>query len=136
MGLFSSSSSSKQFTTSQNQGFSEVAGPATGINVNITTGSKSRSNVSPVINLTDQGAIARANELASASLFQVQNAVGALGGFLNQALGVVSASQSQVIEAVSSANRTETENLGLAALKWGALAFGVYALARVFWKKG
>lgn len=138
-GAFSSSSKTKVDTTSQayNTGFSEIAGPATSVNFSLVgTRIGKKATFAPTIALTDHGALARANEIAGASLFQVQNAVGALGGFFTQALGAVSASQSQAVEAVSSSNRTETENLGLAALKWGALAFGAYALARIFWKKG
>lgn len=129
-----SSSSTKQYTGSQAAGFSEIAGPATSVNLSFQGKVSKKATFAPQITLTDQGAIKEARAIAEQSGRQVELFAGTLASALGDAFAGIQSSTGQAIEAVSSSNRSETENLGLAALKWGALAFGAYALARIFWK--
>lgn len=134
IGAFSSDSRTRVDTrnTPFSTGFSETSGPATSINLNIATGTKSRSYVNPTINLTDQGALKAASDIAARSLDEVQSFGARLESALVKALAAVSAQSDTAIEAVSSANRSETENIGLAAIKWGALVLGGFFLMRAF----
>lgn len=134
-GPFSSDSTTRVTTTSQafNTGFSEIAGPATSVNVSLV-GAKvgKRGTLAPVINLTDQGALAAAQEISRQSLAGIELLGSRLEGALGAALAAVTGQGREAIAAVESANRGEVENLGLAAIKWGALLGGGYFLARAF----
>lgn len=101
MGLFSkskSSSSSKVYTTTQNAGFSEVAGPAAsnqGSDTNNITGDGNigfRGNGNTV-SVLDGGAIDRAF------------------GFAENAMNTASGNVRESIEAVTDAARAETESV-------------------------
>jgi len=116
-------------STAFNTGFSDIAGPATSINLNIA-GKKAKAPISAVVNLTDQGALKAASDIATRSLDEVQSFAARLEAALTNALAALSAQSGTAIEAVSSANRSETENLGLAAIKWGTLALGGFFLMR------
>lgn len=131
-GPFSSESRSSVSTVSTafNTGFSDIAGPASSVNLNIASGKKSKAPISAVVNLTDQGALKAASDIATRSLDEVQSFAARLEAALTSALAAVSAQSGTAIEAVSSANRSETENLGLAAIKWGTLALGGFFLMR------
>ena len=131
-GLISSSSTPISSPTSFGAGFSEVGGTVQPINVNISGKVKSKAGVSPVINLTDHGAVAAAAKVSSESLKQVELIGTRLSATVDKVLQAITASTKVSTEAVSSANRTETENLGLAAIKWGALVAGAFVLARSF----
>lgn len=134
-GPFSSESRTRVTTTSSafNTGFSEIAGPATSINVNVTGGGK-KSATSTVINLTDQGAIKAAQSISEQSTRQVELFSGTVAEAIAGALAAVRGSSDSAVAAVLESQRGEVENIGLSLVKWGALAFAVYALARVFWK--
>jgi len=133
-GPFSSESTTKVDTTStaQNTGFSEIGGPAT--SVDFVFGGKYKigkgGTFSPIVNLTDQGALAAALEMSNQSLRGIDLLGSRLEGALDKALSAITGQGALAIDAVGSANRTELENLGLAAIKWGALLGGGYFLAR------
>ncbi len=144
-GPFSSESSTRVDTrnTAFNTGFSEIGGAATSVNLDL--GGKVKLGkgaiLQPTFQLTDQGAINAAQELASASIKSVEllgsNLSSTLEAFAasiraqgNDLIGAVTSANRASIEAVSSANRTEVENLGLAAIKWGALALGGWFVLR------
>lgn len=145
VGPFSSESTTRVDTrnTAYSTGFSEVSGPATSLNLDL--GGKIRvgkgGTLQPLIQLTDQGALNAAVQVSKQAQESVAAFGGKLEGLLTKAIEAVTASSSraaqavqaqgsEAIEAVSSANRTETENLGLAAIKWGALVAGGFLLVR------
>lgn len=121
-GIFSPSSTPTSAPTAFSQGFSEIGGAVQPVNVNIA-GSKvgKHATVQPIINLTDQGAINAAIELSN----QSQKSVELLGSRLEAGFAAA-------IDAVRAAGRSETETLGLAALKWGALVAAAFLAARAF----
>jgi hypothetical protein len=131
-GPFSSESSSTVETTSTafNQGFSEIGGAATSINLNIA-GKKSKGGISPVINLTDQGAIKAAQEISSASIRSVELFGSNLTQLFEELGNQLRGQGADAISAVTEANRGEVENIALQAMKWGALALAVYLATRV-----
>jgi hypothetical protein len=116
MGLFSSKSSTQTETTSQNAGFSEIGGSATSINLNL------KDNRSGTVNVLDGGAITKAFDFAGAAQSQALKQVELAGA---QSAALVKES----IAAVSESARNETENVTLAAVKWGALALIAWAVA-------
>lgn len=132
MPLIGSSSRASSSQVSQGQGFSEIAGPATAINLNISAGKK--SSVNPIINLTDQGAVRAAQGIAERSVQQVETLGVGLADLIGQAFSASQAATSQAIGAAVESQRGEVENLGLAVAKWGALAAAVYFAARAFGK--
>lgn len=133
-GPFSSDSKTTVETTStaQNTGFSEIGGPAT--SVNLVFGGKYKVGkggaFSPIVNLTDQGALKAAVDLSNQSIHGIELLGGRLQDTLKDALAAITGQNTQAIEAVGAANRTELENIGLTAIKWGALLGGGYLLAR------
>lgn len=132
LGAFSSESTTRVDTrnTPFSSGFSEIAGPATTINLNLATGTKSRSTLNPIINLTDQGALNAAMEISSQNLRGIELLGGRLEDSFKAALLALAGQSTGAIDAVGAANRGEVENLGLAAIKWGALVAGGYFLLR------
>ena len=112
MGLFSSSkSSTTNLTTTQNTGFSDVTGQALAL--------QGEGNV---VNLTDQGALKVANDIAAQAFDQVD--------LVNSR---ASSSIAQAVEAVAESAREESENLvgnfkSLAIM--GILAWAVVGFAK------
>lgn len=103
MGLFSSKSKSTttNYTTTQNAGFSEIGGSALALQ-----GSNN------AVSFSDQGAIQAATDIATQSLRQVELA----GSNTRATVG-------EAVKAVTESARAETENIVLTAVKWGAIAF-------------
>ncbi len=136
MGLLASSrSSTLNAPTAFNTGFSEIGGPATSVNVNLT-GAKvgKRGTLAPVINLTDQGALAKAAEISAQSQRSVQELGGTLADAIGRAFTATQEATAASIAAVSESQRGEVENVSLSLVKWGALAAAAYFAARIFWK--
>ena len=139
-GLFSPSSTTIATPFAGNAGFSET-GQATSVNVNLSGKVKAKGSIQPVINLTDQGALNAALELSSKSIKSIEllgstlsSALTGLGAQIrgqgNDLIEAVSSANRTSIDAVSSANRSEVENLGLTAIKFGTLALGAFFLFR------
>ena len=63
----------------------------------------------------------------------VEGITAALADSGDRVVDAIAAANKTAIGAVSEANRTEIENLGLAAIKWGALALAAYLAARAVW---
>ncbi len=117
-GFFGSGAkSSETSTTTQNSGFSEVAGAATSFNV--TGGGK---NSSQVFNVLDAGAVQGSLSLASLVASQSLNQVELAGGR-------ASAQISAALDAVSANARSDSENFGQQAIKWGAIVAVVIVIA-------
>jgi hypothetical protein len=114
VNILGSSAKTTSNPTSQNAAFSEIAGPANSLNLNLTSG-KSSSNV---INALDGGAINSAFGFAGESLRQVE-----LAG--ERASAQISAAMS----AVSENARSDSGNFGQQAIKWGAIVAVVVAFA-------
>lgn len=116
MGIFDSKSSSETTNTSQNAGFSEISGIASSLN--LTTGKKSKYTT---VNVTDGGAVKSALDFAGQALKQVELAGANARGSLQDAIGSVTESA-----------RSDSENVAVTLIKWGALAalviFGLRAL--------
>lgn len=117
-------SKSKSSTTSQNSGFSEIAGPATSLNVNAGGGKGS----STVINALDGGAVDGALRFAGdaleKSLRQVEIAGSSSAGLVGSAL-----------KSVAESARSETENVLIQGGKWVVIAViavaGFFALGKL-----
>lgn len=119
MGFLDSKSDARQ--TSQNAGFSEVAGPAQSLNV--TGGGKKSAQV---INVLDGGAVAGAFQFAGDALERSLRQVEVAGTQASSAIG-------SAIGAVKESARSETENVFLQGGKW--LVIGLVAVAG-FWTLG
>lgn len=128
-GLFSPESTSISSPSSFGAGFSET-GQATSVNVNLSGKIKARGSISPVITLTDQGAIAKAQDLASQSIRSIELLGSNLNSLLTSFASELRAQGNDAIAAVSEANRTELENIAVTVAKWGALALGGFFLLR------
>lgn len=124
MGFFDSKSTTRNETVSQNAGFSEVSGPA--VSVNVKGGGK-KSSTPTTVNLLDGGAIAKSYEFAEAAMTSSARQVELAGAGARDLV-------KESIAAVSENARSETENVSILALKWGALAFIAYAALRAFGK--
>ena len=116
LSIFGSESSSESTNTSQSAGFSEISGVASSLN--LTTGKKSKNTT---VNLVDNGAVAAAFDFAGQALKQVELAGANSRGSLQDAIGSVTESA-----------RSDSENVAVTLIKWGALAalviFGLRAL--------
>jgi hypothetical protein len=112
--LIGSSAKSSSTPTSQNSAFSEIGGNASSLNLNLVGGKRSANT----INVLDGGAINSAFAFANESMRQVE-----LAG------GRASAEVSAAIKAVSENARSDSENFGSQAIKWGAIVAVVIALA-------
>lgn len=119
MGFFDSKSDARQ--TSQNAGFSEIAGPAQSLNV--TGGGKKSTQV---IQMLDGGAVAGAFQFAGDALERSLRQVEVAGSQASSAIG-------SAIGAVKESARSETENVFLQGGKW--LVIGLVAVAG-FWTLG
>lgn len=133
-GIFSPSSETQSVPTAFNTGFSEIGGPAYSVNLNVAGKVGKRATVAPVINLTDQGALARAAEISAQSQRSVQELGGTLADAIARAFSATQQSTAASIAAVSESQRGEVENISLSLVKWGALAAAAYFAARIFWK--
>lgn len=148
IGPFSSESTTRldNRNTAYNTGFSEVEGAATSVNLDL--GGKIKigkgGSLAPVLQFTDQGAIAAAQSISEKSIRSVEllgsnltsvieSIAGAIRGQGEDVIAAVTSANKSAIGAVSEANRTEIENIGLAAIKWGALALAAYLAARAVW---
>ncbi len=145
IGPFSSESTTRyeQTNTAQNVGFSEVGGAAQSVNVNL--GGKYKTKGGAInVQLTDQGAVNAAMSAVDASIRSVEHLGSNLTGVIESiaaairgqgedVIAAVTSANKSAIGAVSEANRTELENIGLAAIKWGALALAAYLAARAVW---
>lgn len=122
MGFFDSKS--KSSTTSQNAGFSEIAGPATSLNVNAGGGKSS----STVINALDGGAIAASFGFAGDALEKSLRQVEMAGSNTASLVG-------NAIKSVAESARSETENVLIQGGKWVVIAViavaGFYALGKM-----
>lgn len=117
MPILGSSSKSSATNTSQNAAFSEVAGAASSLNV---TGGGKKSN--QVFNILDAGAVSGGLSLAQMVAGDAFKQVELAG---NRASAQVSAA----LDAVSANARSDSENFGQQAIKWGAIVAVVIALA-------
>lgn len=116
MGFLDSKSDARQ--TSQNAGFSEIAGPAQSLNV--TGGGKKSTQV---IQMLDGGAVAGAFQFAGDALERSLRQVEVAGSQASSAIG-------SAIGAVKESARSETENVFLQGGKW--LVIGLVAVAGFF----
>lgn len=123
MGFFDSKSSAN--TTSQNAGFSEVAGPA--VSLNLTGGGKNSSQATTV-NMLDGGAVAGAFQFAGDALERSLRQVEVSGSNTASIVG-------NAVQKVAESARSETENVLLQGGKWLVIAVvavaGFYALGKM-----
>lgn len=140
IGAFSSESDTRVETTNTafNQGFSEIGGAATSINLNITGKQKvgKGGSLVPTVNLTDHGALATAQGIVQSALAQLESFGATVGQAISGANANAGAAQAGALGLATEAGRSETENVTLNAIKWGALALVAYFIARSFWKGG
>lgn len=113
MGIFDSKSTTSSRTTTQNAAFSEIGGSASSLNLDVQGGKKGTTTTN--VNVLDGGAIGQAFTFAagaqSEALKQVELAGSRAAGMAKESLA-----------AVSENARSETENVTLTAIKWGAVA--------------
>jgi hypothetical protein len=114
MGLFDSTSSSETTNTSQNAGFSEIAGAASSLN--LVTGKKTK-NVT--VNALDGGAIGSAFGFAGEALRESLKQVELAGA---SARGTTQ----DTISALAAAARSEPENIAITLGKWALIAAIAY----------
>lgn len=101
MGLFSSSRSSKtEYNTSQNSGFSEVAGGVSSVNA---------SNSDVALTVTDRGAVKDATQLATRAVWQSGVNLDRAFEFGGKALDVGSDNLESALDFVKSANQQSQE---------------------------
>lgn len=118
-GPFSSESNSRTDTTTQNAAFSEIGGAATSLNV--------KAGKRSVVQALDGGAVAGALDLTRATTDAALRQVELAG---SRSADLVRES----VAAVAEGARSETENVSLTAIKWGALAAVALAAVGMFRK--